>query len=57
MLIDFLFDMSTSQLFEFLKLEKVEFGGLRGRSLSEAVQEMFTDFNDMVQFQLSGQEL
>ena len=40
-------------MIEFLKLEKVEFGGLRGRSLSEAVQEMFTDFNDMVT-QLSG---
>ena len=33
---------------EFLKLEKVEFGGLRGRGLSEKVQEMFTDFSDMV---------
>ena len=33
---------------EFLKLEKIEFGGLRGRSLSEVVLEMFTEFQDLM---------
>lgn len=33
---------------EFLKLEKIEFGGLRGRSLSEVVLGMFTEFQDMM---------
>lgn len=33
---------------ELLKLEKIEFGGLRGRSLSELVVEMFSNFQDLV---------
>ena len=35
-------------MLEFLKLEKVEFGGLRGRSLGEMVQTMFTDFQELM---------
>lgn len=33
---------------ELLKLEKIEFGGLRGHSLSELVVEMFTNFQELV---------
>ena len=38
---------------EFLKLEKIEFGGLQGRSLSELVAKIFTDFQELMN-QLSG---
>ena len=35
-------------MMEFLKLEKIEFGGIRGQSLSELVQQMFTNFTTMM---------
>ena len=38
---------------EFLKLEKIELAGLRGRSLSEIVLEMFNEFNELMN-QFSG---
>ena len=38
---------------EFLKLEKIELAGLRGRSLSDLVLEMFNEFNDLMN-QFSG---
>ena len=33
---------------EFLKLEKIEFGGVRGWSLSELVVQMFNDFQELM---------
>lgn len=33
---------------EFLKLEKIEFGGLRGQSLSELIVQMFADFQELM---------
>ena len=32
----------------FLRLEKVQFGGVRGQSLSDLVEAMFNDFNDLM---------
>ena len=33
---------------EFLKLEKIEFGGMQGKHLSELVQQMFTNFQELM---------
>ena len=33
---------------ELLKLEKIEFSGVRGQSLSDKVLAMFNDFNDLM---------
>ena len=33
---------------EFLKLEKIEFGGLHGRILSDQVLEMFNEFQELM---------
>ena len=33
---------------EFLKLEKIEFGGIKGRSLGEMVANIFNDFQEMM---------
>jgi dynein heavy chain len=47
--------MNTSLLFlqeyfhmvnQFLRLEKIEFSGVRGQMLSDLVAEMFTEFTD-----------
>ena len=32
---------------EFLKLEKIEFGGIKGKMLSEQTQQIFEEFNDL----------
>ena len=32
---------------EFLKLEKIEFGGIQGRCLSEMVVHIFTEFQEL----------
>ena len=33
---------------EFLKLEKIEFGGLQGKCLGDLVQQMFADFQELM---------
>ena len=33
---------------EFLRLEKIEFGGVRGQALSDLVLQMFNDFTDLM---------
>ena len=32
---------------EFLKLEKIEFGGIKGKMLSEQTVQIFEEFNDL----------
>ena len=32
---------------DYAKLEKVEFGGVRGKSLNTLTVDMFTEFNDL----------
>ena len=40
---------------EFLRLEKVEFGGVRGRALSELVLQLFNEFTELMNgFQSGG---
>ncbi len=31
-----------------MRLEKIQFGGIRGQSLSDKVEAMFTEFNDLM---------
>ena len=38
-----LFDIAA----DFLKLEKVEYGGVKGTMLSEVTEGMFAEFNDL----------
>ena len=33
---------------EFLKLEKVEFSGVKGRSLGEMVEQIYNDFQELM---------
>lgn len=35
-------------MIEFLKLEKIQFGGIRGQHLSDSVLEMFNNFQGMI---------
>lgn len=32
----------------FLRLEKIQFGGVKGQSLSDLVETMFNEFNDLM---------
>ena len=32
---------------DFLRMEKIEFGGIRGQAFSDQVTDMFTEFTDM----------
>lgn len=32
----------------FMRLEKIQFGGVKGQPLSDLVEGMFTEFNDVV---------
>jgi dynein heavy chain len=32
---------------EFMKLEKIEFGGIKGKILSSQTLQIFTEFNDL----------
>ena len=32
----------------FLRLEKVQFGGVRGKALSDLVEAMFQEFSDLI---------
>lgn len=32
----------------FLRLEKIQFGGVKGQSLSELVETMFQEFTDLI---------
>ena len=42
---------------QFLRLEKIEFGGVRGQMLSDQVAEMFTEFTELSsQFQGQAKE-
>ena len=32
----------------FMRLEKIQFGGVKGQSLSDLVEAMFAEFNDLM---------
>ena len=40
----------------FLRLEKIQFGGVNGQSLSDSVEGMFTEFNDLMNSFISAQK-
>lgn len=42
---------------QYLRLEKIEFGGIRGQMLSDLVAEMFTEFTELSnQFQTQAKD-